>query len=138
MCLHQMCISSYTMLMCYIFLSIKKCCCFFCCNSCVWISQLSLMWKDSSSNHTITAGKKTNMQGILEKQRLCRTRRIFQKNSGQINRTGTCKQLSQSIKTIMDHPGHNRQLRFMGICIFEQCSFFFHTFSYYFVLWSYM
>ncbi len=31
-------------------------------NSCVWVHQLSSVWKDGSQNHTVTAGKGSNMQ----------------------------------------------------------------------------
>ncbi len=51
------------------------------CNSCVWVPQLPVVWKDRSQNHTVTVGKGSNMQKMLEKQRMCRSWRIFLKNS---------------------------------------------------------
>ncbi len=42
------------------FWSISECLNLF--NSCVWVPQLSSVWKDGSQNHTVTAGKGSNMQ----------------------------------------------------------------------------
>ena len=53
-------------------------------SSCVWIP----VWKDGSQNHTITASKESNMQKMLEKQRMCRSWRIFLKTIGQFNCSG--------------------------------------------------
>ncbi len=54
-------------------------------NSCVWVHQLSSVWKDGSQNHTVTAGKGSNIQKMLENWRICRTWRIFLKNRAQFN-----------------------------------------------------
>jgi len=44
--------------------------------------------KNGSQNHTVTAGKGSNMQNMQENQRICRTWRIFLKNVGQFNVSG--------------------------------------------------
>ena len=54
-------------------------------NSCVWVPQLSSVWKDGSQNHSVTAGKGSNIQKILENWWICRIWRIFLKNRAQIN-----------------------------------------------------
>ncbi len=54
-------------------------------NSCVWVPQLYSVWKDGSQNHTVTAGKGSNIQKMLENWRMCRSWRIFLKNSAQFN-----------------------------------------------------
>ncbi len=50
------------------------------CNSSVYVPPLSSMWKDESQNHTVTVGRGSNMQKILENQRMSRSWRIFLKN----------------------------------------------------------
>ncbi len=65
------------------FWSISECWTFF--NSCVWVHQLSSVWKDESQNHTVTAGKGSNMQKCWENCRIYRTWRICLKNSAQFN-----------------------------------------------------
>ncbi len=32
------------------------------CNSCIWVPQLSSVWKDGSQNHTVIVGKGSNTQ----------------------------------------------------------------------------
>ncbi len=32
------------------------------CNSCIWVPQLSLVWKDGSENDTVIVGKGSNTQ----------------------------------------------------------------------------
>jgi len=56
--------------------------------SCVWVPKLSSVWKDGSQNHSVTAGKGSNMQKMLENWRICRTWRIFLKNRAQFNCSG--------------------------------------------------
>ncbi len=57
-------------------------------SSYVLVPQLSSMWKDGSQNHTVTFGKGSNMQKMLENQRMCRSWRIFLKNSRQLSFSG--------------------------------------------------
>ncbi len=56
------------------------------------------------------------MQKMMENQRICRSWRIFPKNSRHLNaqdQQGTHEQLSQNRKTVVDHPGNETVLRFM-------------------------
>ncbi len=46
-------------------------------NSCVWVPQLSSVSKDGSQNHTVTAGKGSNMQNMLENWRFRRNGGFF-------------------------------------------------------------
>ncbi len=108
-------------------------------NSCVWVHQLSSVWKDGSQNHTVTAGKGSNMQNMLENWRFCRTWRIFLKNSAQFNCSEQTRYSWTTITTkkitVVDHPGNNTVLRTKGSQTFEWG--YFNNFSYFFVvLWT--
>ncbi len=51
------------------------------CNSCIWVPQLSSVWKDVSQKHTVILER-------VQNQRICGTWMIFLKNSGQFNCSG--------------------------------------------------
>jgi len=70
------------------------------CNSCVWVPQLSSVWKYGYQNYTATALKGSNMQKMLENQRMCRTWRIVLINSGECKCSG---QTRDSWTTITKH-----------------------------------
>ncbi len=78
------------------------------CNSCVWVPQFSSVWNDGSQNHTVNVGKGSNTQKMLENQRMCGAGGFFWRTAGSWtaqDQQGTHEQLSQNIKTVVDHPG---------------------------------
>ncbi len=50
-----------------------------------FLPQLSTLWKYGSQNDISTYGKRSNIQKMLENQRLCITWRTFIKHNGQFN-----------------------------------------------------
>ncbi len=79
--------------------------------SCVPSIALS-MKRWMSKSYTVTAGMGSNMQKMLENRRKLRTWRTLQKISWQLNwqdKQGTHEQLSQNIKTVIDHSGNNTE-----------------------------
>ncbi len=64
------------------------------CKSYAWVPQLSSVLKDGFQNHTVNVGKGSNMQ------KNCWTAQ---------DKQGTHEQLSQNIKTVVDHPGNDTQ-----------------------------
>ncbi len=70
------------------------------CDSCIWVPQLSSVWKDWSQNHTVIVGKGSKYTKMLDNLRICGTWRIFWEQqavncSGQ---QGTHEQLSLNRK----------------------------------------
>jgi len=72
-------------------------------NICVWVPQLSSVWKDGSQNPTVTAGKGSKIC------RFFRTWRIFLKSSAQFNCSDKQWTHEQPSKTFVDHPGNHTQ-----------------------------
>ncbi len=87
------------------FWSISECLNLF--NSCVWVPQLSSVWKDGSQNHTVTAGKGSNMQKCWKLQNLQNVEdlseeqcsvQLFRTNKGLMNNQHKTKEQSWIIQ----------------------------------------
>ncbi len=90
---------------CVFFLSISI---FTFCNSYVWVPQLSLEWKDGSKNHyrkgvkyAEDAGKPKNVEDLDILSEEQQSVELFR------DKQGTHEQLSQNMKTVVDHPGND-------------------------------
>ncbi len=77
---------------------------------CVWVPQLSSVWKYGSQNHTITVVKGSNMKRNAGNWRICRTWMIFLRNSAQFNCWEQTRESWTTIKTknCLDNPGFER------------------------------
>ncbi len=92
------------------FWSISECFNLF--NSCVWVHQLSSVWKDGSQNHTVTAGKGSNMQKCWKTAESTERGGFVWRtvlSSTVQNKQGTHEQPTQNKRTVMDHPGNLTQ-----------------------------
>ncbi len=104
------------------------------CNNCMSPSiALGLVWKDGSQNHTVTVGKGSNMQKMLENQRMCRSWRIFLKNSRLLNCSGATRTWTTITKQKNSRGSSRKQHRLLRC---KLLGVIFYEFSYYFVLWS--
>ncbi len=104
------------------------------CNSSVYVPPLSSMWKDESQNHTVTAGKGSNMQKILKNQRMSRSWRIFLKNCSRPKKDPWTTLTSEKQLWIIQET--TEIFKIQGYVNFWKWSFF-YKFSYYFVLLYY-
>ncbi len=92
------------------FWSISECLNLF--NSCVWVHQLSSVWKDGSQNHTVTAGKGSNMQKCWKTAESTERGGFVWRtvlSSTVQNKQGTHEQPTQNKRTVVDHPGNLTQ-----------------------------
>ncbi len=92
------------------FWSISECLNLF--NSCVWVPQLSSVWKDGSQNHTVTAGKGSNMQKCWKTAESTERGGFVWRtvlSSTVQNKQGTHEQPTQNKRTVVDHPGNLTQ-----------------------------
>ncbi len=81
-------------------------------NSCVWVHQLSSVWKDGSQNHTVTAGKGSNMQKCWKTAESTERGGFVWRtvlSSTVQNKQGTHEQPTQNKRTVVDHPGNLTQ-----------------------------
>ncbi len=81
-------------------------------NSCVWVHQLSSVWKDGSQNHTVTAEKGSNMQKCWKTAESTERGGFVWRtvlSSTVQNKQGTHEQPTQNKRTVVDHPGNLTQ-----------------------------
>ncbi len=82
------------------------------CNSCVWVLQLSSVWKYGSHNHTVTFGKVKVCRRCWKNKECAEAGGFFWRTSGSwtaLDQQGTHEQQPQNIKTVLDHPGNDTQ-----------------------------
>ncbi len=94
------------------FLLLNKSYFVFFCWSCVWVHQLSSVWKDGSQNHTVTAGKGSNMQKCWKTAESTERGGFVWRtvlSSTVQNKQGTHEQPTQNKRTVVDHPGNLTQ-----------------------------
>ena len=75
-------------------------------NSCVWVPQLSSVWKHRSQNPTVTAGKGSNMQKCLKTDESAGAGGFFWRTELSLtaqDKQETHEQPSQNLKTVVDH-----------------------------------
>ncbi len=78
----------------------------------VWVHQLSSVWKDGSQNHTVTAGKGSNMQKCWKTAESTERGGFVWRtvlSSTVQNKQGTHEQPTQNKRTVVDHPGNLTQ-----------------------------
>ncbi len=66
------------------------------CNSCIWVPQLSSVWKDGSQTHTVIAGKGSNTQKCWKTKEFVWPEGFFWRTAGSLtvqDKQGTHKQL---------------------------------------------
>ncbi len=97
------------------FWSISECLNLF--NSCVWVHQLSSVWKDGSQNHTVTAGKGSNMQKCWKTAESTERggfvwRTVLSSNCSEQTRDSWTTNTKQ--KTVLDHPVTSHSIKNQG------------------------
>ncbi len=88
------------------------------CYSCIWVPQLSSVWKDGSQNHTVIVGKSSNKQKCWQTKGFLWPEGFFWRTADSLtvqDKQGTHEQLSLNKHTAVDHSDNNTVLRIKGM-----------------------
>ncbi len=116
------------------------------CNSCIWVPQLSSVWKDGSQNHTVFIGKGSNTQKCWKTKEFVGTEEfssfifvVIWRTADSLTCSGQTRDswttiTKQTKNTAVDDSGNNTVLIIKCMWTFEQGHFY--KFNYHFLLWT--
>ncbi len=73
----------------------------------IWVPQLSSVLKDGFQKHTVDVRKGSNVAEDAGKSKNVQELEDFTEEQQAQDKQGTNEQLSQNIKTVVDHPGND-------------------------------